>query len=619
MKTILVVLCTALILKANAQQSVGIGTTSPNSSAVLDINSTSKGILVPRMTTAQRNAIASPAKGLLVFDNNYNSYWLYTGTAWKEMGGNTYNADAMLIHGQQGGTINSYNMTGTNHVFSDNSGYIYDSGGPSGNYGNNENTKALISPGNGHLATILQVVSNSLENTHDSLTISDNEGHQYILKGTTTGTFRLFGTVTIIFKSNATNTQAGFAIRWDKILSDTVQHYDPGQLAGWYFNPSRFYMRGGLNISDTWAPDSSGDYSFAYGKGNKAKGYASTGIGYENTATGSSAVALGGGNDATGLSSVALGGSNESTNSYAVSLGQGNKSAGEGSFSAGMRSIAQAARSIAIGYTSEAHAIYSVAIGFNNIAHGPYSVALGFNTRAKAYGGTVVGLMNDDSDPVNSEITPSNRIFQVGNGTITGGRSNAMTVLQNGNVGIGTLTPSHQLVVAKSLRIDHDDDNNGTTVNSLLFGNEATGEAIASKRTEGGNRWGLDFYTNSINRMSISNSGTVSVAGNLTVQNGKGLVRSGNTTQQKILSVDVPVVLSLNAGSTSTINFAWPESFISVPLAFVGNVTSGSGGWAEVVMTLASASSAGGVLYVFNPRSSTVSVNFNVRIIGLGP
>lgn len=66
-------------------QSVGIGTTTPNASAQLDITSTSKGMLVPRMTTAQRTAIASPAKGLLVFDADTNSFWFYNGTAWTEL------------------------------------------------------------------------------------------------------------------------------------------------------------------------------------------------------------------------------------------------------------------------------------------------------------------------------------------------------------------------------------------------------------------------------------------------------------------------------------------------------------------------------------------------------
>lgn len=53
-----------------AQQNVGIGTSTPQASALLDVSSTSKGFLPPRMTDAQRIAITSPADGLLVYQTN---------------------------------------------------------------------------------------------------------------------------------------------------------------------------------------------------------------------------------------------------------------------------------------------------------------------------------------------------------------------------------------------------------------------------------------------------------------------------------------------------------------------------------------------------------------------
>ncbi len=53
-----------------AQQNVGIGTTTPNASALLDVSSTTKGILIPRMTGAQRLAIPSPSIGLMVIQTN---------------------------------------------------------------------------------------------------------------------------------------------------------------------------------------------------------------------------------------------------------------------------------------------------------------------------------------------------------------------------------------------------------------------------------------------------------------------------------------------------------------------------------------------------------------------
>jgi hypothetical protein len=65
------------------QSSVSIGTTNiPVSSAVLEVVSTTKGFLPPRMTTTQRNAIASPATGLVVFDTTLNQISYYNGTSW---------------------------------------------------------------------------------------------------------------------------------------------------------------------------------------------------------------------------------------------------------------------------------------------------------------------------------------------------------------------------------------------------------------------------------------------------------------------------------------------------------------------------------------------------------
>ena len=60
-----------------SQNNVGIGTPSPNPSAILDLAAVDKGVLVPRMTTIERLAIVSPAKGLLVFDNDRKSFWFF--------------------------------------------------------------------------------------------------------------------------------------------------------------------------------------------------------------------------------------------------------------------------------------------------------------------------------------------------------------------------------------------------------------------------------------------------------------------------------------------------------------------------------------------------------------
>jgi hypothetical protein len=62
---------------------LGAGTSSPSASAILDAQSTTKGVRMPNMTTTQKNAIASPAAGLMVFDTTLAKLCVYSGSSWE--------------------------------------------------------------------------------------------------------------------------------------------------------------------------------------------------------------------------------------------------------------------------------------------------------------------------------------------------------------------------------------------------------------------------------------------------------------------------------------------------------------------------------------------------------
>lgn len=87
-------------------QQVGIGTVTPDNSAQLDVSSSSKGFLPPRMTTAERNAITNPAAGLMIFNTSTGSIEFYNGTFWISFGGQTFSAPAPPTTGRRllGGT-----------------------------------------------------------------------------------------------------------------------------------------------------------------------------------------------------------------------------------------------------------------------------------------------------------------------------------------------------------------------------------------------------------------------------------------------------------------------------------------------------------------------------------
>jgi hypothetical protein len=70
-------------MRIDSSGNVGIGTSSPSASAILDAQSTTKGVRMPNMTTAQKTAISSPAAGLMVFDTTLSKLSVYSGIAWE--------------------------------------------------------------------------------------------------------------------------------------------------------------------------------------------------------------------------------------------------------------------------------------------------------------------------------------------------------------------------------------------------------------------------------------------------------------------------------------------------------------------------------------------------------
>ena len=90
-------------LHSFGQLSINTDGTAPDASAMLDVKSTTSGILTPRMTTAQRIAIATPGNGLLVFQTDGTAgFYYYTGGAWKFLGfgsGDGYSGNVIDMDG----------------------------------------------------------------------------------------------------------------------------------------------------------------------------------------------------------------------------------------------------------------------------------------------------------------------------------------------------------------------------------------------------------------------------------------------------------------------------------------------------------------------------------------
>src|SRR4029079_2140319 len=98
--------------------------------------------------------------------------------------------------------------------------------------------------------------------------------------------------------------------------------------------------------------------------------------------------------------------------------------------------------STTMGYGSVAQGNWSLAAGYRANSVADFSFAMGENTKSRSQNSFVVGRNND--------TTAINSLFEIGNGTADNARSNAMTVLQGGNVGIGTTNPNAALQFSNS-------------------------------------------------------------------------------------------------------------------------------------------------------------------------
>lgn len=162
-------ICLLSVPELNAQ--VGISTTSitPNSSSILELRSTTLGFLPPRMTTTERDAISSPATGLVVYNTTTNLLNFYNGSSWQITGGGT-------------GSVTSVSVTTANGV--------------SGSVTNATTTPAItlslgaITPTSVSAAGTISGSNLSGTNTGDQTTITGNAGS---------------ATLTAITDDNATN------------------------------------------------------------------------------------------------------------------------------------------------------------------------------------------------------------------------------------------------------------------------------------------------------------------------------------------------------------------------------------------------------------------------------
>jgi len=99
-------LLAAVLLTATTYAQIGINNENPDASAALDITSTTGGLLVPRMTETQRDAISPAATGLMIYQTNGTvGFYYYNGSSWAEVAATSKTYSVNTFYAELGGYV----------------------------------------------------------------------------------------------------------------------------------------------------------------------------------------------------------------------------------------------------------------------------------------------------------------------------------------------------------------------------------------------------------------------------------------------------------------------------------------------------------------------------------
>ena len=172
---LIIILLAILNLNLQSQVSVNTSGDAANTSSMLDVSSTEKGILIPRMTKAQRDLIDSPENGLLIYQNdNTPGFYFYNGAAWVVVGDGATSISSLYDGASDGSSVFLGNGSGANDDETTNQNLGYGISALNANTSGYENTaigiEALKLVDGGHHNTALGIHSLSAITTGSSNT-----------------------------------------------------------------------------------------------------------------------------------------------------------------------------------------------------------------------------------------------------------------------------------------------------------------------------------------------------------------------------------------------------------------------------------------------------------------
>lgn len=414
-----------------------------DTSAILDVKSTTKGMLVPRVTTNQRNAIFEPATGLLVFDTDSSAFYFYddagwinlthgsASDAWQRNSNNLYLSNDYKVGINKTNPISALEVKAnataldTDPLFQviNKTGDTVFAVFPDGVEINfDETTKGNIGgfAVSGRSAT--KGIRDYLRVSSDSTRIYLNEdmkgnigGFAVSGRSATKNAYDEYLKVTpdstnIFFQQDTKGNIGGFAVSGRSATKTNHMDYfniSANTTAAIVENESRIiwypekaaFLAGEVHVGSA---DSVGTNSTALGYRSISKGDYSQAFGYKSQALNTLTTAIGKYATATGESSYAFGDEAKSTGQESYAFGSGSEASGLRSYAFGSVGIDSAGvitdktkaigdYSFSFGLGSLAEGQGAFAIGTQNIASGNYSLSMGYQAKASGWYSTSVG------------------------------------------------------------------------------------------------------------------------------------------------------------------------------------------------------------------------------------
>lgn len=369
---------------------IGLGTSSPDVSALLDLSSTMKGLLIPRMLTSQRSLIVHPTRGLIVYNTNNNVLEVYSGPiespSWVGItgakGGTGYTGavgptrtflliDASMLNSANG--VNSSVDGGSNNIAN---------GAQAANLGGNHNlaegvASAVVGGFNNKAIGASSVIIGGQYNQSDGIEASIIGGNNNFASGINSAVVGGNHNLSEVSRTAVVGGNHNKATFEDAVVSGGINNIASG---------SKSAVLGGENNI------SSGSNSSVVG-------------GFSNISSGTNSCIIGGNNN-----------TSEGTNSV-VLAGNLNKATGESA---------------------------TVSSGSNNTASGNKSaVSSGVGNTASSYGEWIGGLFSTAYKPFSTTgFKSTDRLFNIGNGSSILSRSDAFTITKNGLAILPSVTNS---------------------------------------------------------------------------------------------------------------------------------------------------------------------------------